>query len=178
MKILVATASNYGSTREIGDRIASVLREAGHSVDSVSVDAVESFDYDAVIIGTAIYIGRPLTIARQFSARLEREFGTKPVWVFGSGMKNVTRHPLNPPFINAASRPYLGSSYPIFKGKVDPTQLSMAERTMAMLTAASVQDERDFNLIEQWARKISEQVEPAEAPKLEPGVLEHHDGAK
>src|SRR5699024_3436602 len=103
----------------------------------------------------AIYIGRPLTAARKFTARLEREFGAKPVWVFGSGMKNITRDPLHPPFTEPASRPYLGSRYPIFKGKVDPTQLSAAERTLAALTASSVQDERNFPLIEQWAERIA-----------------------
>lgn len=154
MRILVTTASTYGSTREIGSHVASVLREANYEVEELDVDAVEELAYDAVVIGAAIYIGRPLTAARKFTARLEREFGDKPVWVFGSGMKNTTRNPLNPPFTEPASRPYLGSSYPIFKGKVDPDELSAAERTLAALTAASVQDERDFGLIEQWGRKI------------------------
>lgn len=155
MKILVATASTYGSTREIGDHIAGVLRGAGHQVQTSDIDAVTSLNYDAVVVGAAIYIGRPLTAARKFTARLEREFGAKPVWVFGSGMKNITRDPLHPPFTEPASRPYLGSRYPIFKGKVDPTQLSAAERTLAALTAASVQDERNFELIGQWAERIA-----------------------
>lgn len=155
MKILVATASTYGSTREMGELIALVLREHGHDVDTRDIDAVEGLDYDAIVVGAAIYIGRPLTAARKFTARLEREYGTKPVWVFGSGMKNATRDPLHPPFTEPASRPYLGSRYPIFKGKVDPTQLSAAERTLAALTAASVQDERDFDLIRNWAGHIA-----------------------
>lgn len=155
MKVLVATASTYGSTREIGEHIALVLREHGHDVNTRDIDAVEGLDYDAVVVGAAIYIGRPLTAARKFTARLEREFGAKPVWVFGSGMKNTTRDPLHPPFTEPASRPYLGSRYPIFKGKVDPTQLSAAERTLAALTAASVQDERDFDLIRNWAGHIA-----------------------
>ncbi|HLR56925.1 MAG TPA: flavodoxin domain-containing protein [Beutenbergiaceae bacterium] len=156
MRILVATASTYGSTREIGDHIAGVLRRAGHDVHTRDIDAVTTLDYDAIVVGTAIYIGRPLTAARKFTARLERELGGKPVWVFASGMKNITRDPLHPPFTEPASRPYLGSRYPIFKGKVDPTQLSAAERTLAALTAASVQDERDFPLIERWAQAIAD----------------------
>lgn len=155
MNILVATASTYGSTREIGEHIAAVLREAGHEVTTKDIDAVEELDYDAVVVGAAIYIGRPLTAARKFTARLEREFGANPVWVFASGMKNITRDPLHPPFTEPASRPYLGSRYPIFKGKVDPSQLSAAERTLAALTAASVQDERDFTLIGAWASRIA-----------------------
>lgn len=159
MKILVATASTYGSTREIGERIASVLRESGHEVFTSDVDAVAALDYDVAIVGAAIYIGRPLHAARKFTARLEREFGSKPVWVFGSGMKNVTRDPLHPPYTEPASRPYLGSRYPIFKGKVDPKQLSAAERTLAALTAASVQDERDFVIIERWARHVAQHLQ-------------------
>lgn len=155
MRILVATASTYGSTREIGEHIAGVLRDAGHEVITEDIDAVGDLGYDAVVVGAAIYIGRPLSSARKFTARLEREFGANPVWVFGSGMKNTTRDPLHPPFTEPASRPYLGSRYPIFKGKVDPTQLSAAERTLAALTAASVQDERDFHTIGRWAQEIA-----------------------
>src|SRR5699024_11267495 len=73
-----------------------------------------------------------------------------------SGTKNITRDPLHPPVTETASRPYLVSRYQIFKGKVDPTQLSAAERTLAALTAASVQDERDFPLIERWAQAIAD----------------------
>lgn len=155
MRILVATASTYGSTKEIGDRIADVLRRAGHEAHTTDVDKVTLLDYDAAVVGSAIYIGRPLTAARKFTARLEREFGSKPVWVFASGMKNITRDPLHRPFTDPASRPYLGSRYPIFMGKVDPSQLSVAERSLAALTGASVQDERDFDLIEAWAEKIA-----------------------
>lgn len=162
MKILVATASTYGSTREIGEHIAAVLRDAGHDVDTMDVEDVAGLDYDAVVVGAAIYIGRPLTAARKFTARLEREFGPKPVWVFGSGMKNTTRDPLHPPYTEPASRPYLGSRYPIFKGKVDPTQLSAAERTLAALTASSVQDERDFRTIGLWAKAVASHL--ADAP--------------
>jgi len=165
MKILVATASTYGSTREIGEHIASVLTAAGHEVRACDIEEVTSLDYDAVVVGAAIYIGRPLTAARKFTARLERELGPKPVWVFASGMKNITRNPLHPPFTEPASRPYLGSRYPIFKGKVDPSQLSAAERTLAALTAASVQDERDFHLIGNWAKAIASQLaEVADLP--------------
>ncbi len=161
MRVLVATASTYGSTREIGDHIAGVLKVAGLEVHTSDIDSVTALDFDAIVVGAAIYIGRPLTTARKFTARLEREFGAKPVWVFGSGMKNTTRDPLHPPFTEPASRPYLGSRYPIFKGKVDPTQLSAAERTLAALTAASVQDERDFDLIGRWAQRIAAHLTPA-----------------
>jgi len=168
MKILVATASTYGSTREIGEHIAAVLREDGHEVSTQDVDAVSSLDFDAAIVGAAIYIGRPLHSARKFTAKLEREFGSKPVWVFASGMKNITRDPLHQPYTLPASRPYLGSRYPIFKGKVDPKQLSAAERTLAALTAASVQDERDFGLIKRWAGHVAKQLRELSANPTQP----------
>src|SRR5699024_3043757 len=156
MRILVATASTYGSTREIGDHIAGVLRRAGHDVHTRDIDAVTTLDYDAIVVGTAIYIGRPLTPARNSTARLDRELCGKPVCVFAARMTNTSRDPLHPPFTEPASRPYPGSPYPILTGKVDPTQPSAAERTLAALTAASVQDERDFPLIERWAQAIAD----------------------
>src|SRR5699024_2380932 len=124
----------YGSTRELGDVVGSVLGGHGHEVHTADVAEVEHLDYDAVIVGTAIYIGRPLTAARKFTARLEQEAPRLPVWVFASGLKNVTRNPLAPPFTQPAARPYLGSRYPIFRGKVDPDQLGDAERALIAMT--------------------------------------------
>ncbi|MPV51164.1 MULTISPECIES: flavodoxin domain-containing protein [unclassified Pseudactinotalea] len=155
MRVLVATASNYGSTREFGAVVGSVLSGHGHEVRTADVAQVTDLDYDAVIVGTAIYIGRPLTAARKFTARLEREAPQLPVWVFASGLKNITGNPLAPPFTHPAARPYLGSRYPIFLGRVDPDVLTDAERALISMTRANLEDRRDFELVSAWADEVA-----------------------
>lgn len=160
MKILIAIASTHGSTLTIGDVIADQLRAADHDVDTTAIDSElpEVSDFDAVIVGTAIYIGRPLTAGRKLAARLEAEFHPKPVWVFASGLKNNTADPLRPPFTSAATVPYFGSRYPIFGGYVNRESLTVAERSLIGLVGASERDERDFDLIRAWADQVAEEL--------------------
>lgn len=56
MQILVAFATQHGSTREIAVAIASTLRIAGYGVDVRSVaDVAELTAYDAVVLGSAVH---------------------------------------------------------------------------------------------------------------------------
>lgn len=65
MKILVATASRHGATREIGEQlgadIAAGLRHRGVDarVDICDAEQVDDVaEYDAAIVGSAVYMGR------------------------------------------------------------------------------------------------------------------------
>ncbi len=58
MNILIAVASRYGSTREIADALAQELRDCGHAVTRRSVEEIDAVEaYDAVIVGSAVYMG-------------------------------------------------------------------------------------------------------------------------
>ena len=63
MKILVAHASKHGSTPEIAAAIARILSSEGADVDLLTARDVTAVDqYDAVIIGSAAYMGRCFAI--------------------------------------------------------------------------------------------------------------------
>jgi menaquinone-dependent protoporphyrinogen oxidase len=58
--ILIAFASRHGHTAKIADRIAAVLRDAGHRVrvvDDVAAVDPSPYDFDAVIGGASIHNG-------------------------------------------------------------------------------------------------------------------------
>ena len=58
-KILVAYASKYGATAEIAEKIGDVLSQAGLQTDVVPADQVrDPAAYMAVILGSAVYIGK------------------------------------------------------------------------------------------------------------------------
>ena len=86
MKILVAYASRMGSTAEIAERMADQLSEAGHDVDvSQCVDAPDALGYEAVIIGSALYIGRWEPSALRYLRAKALQLGQRPTWLFQSG---------------------------------------------------------------------------------------------
>ena len=57
MHILVTAASKHGATDEVADAIAKRLEAAGFTVDRLAPADVTTVDpYDAVVVGSAVYI--------------------------------------------------------------------------------------------------------------------------
>ena len=66
MHVLVTVASRHGSTREIADAIAQELRMPGIDADVRHVEEVPDLNsYDAVVLGSAIYMGNWESAANQ-----------------------------------------------------------------------------------------------------------------
>ena len=58
LKVLVSAASMHGATTEIAEAIAAVLAEHGIAVTMLAPADVGGIDsYDAVVIGSALYLG-------------------------------------------------------------------------------------------------------------------------
>jgi menaquinone-dependent protoporphyrinogen oxidase len=84
--VLVTFASKHGSTAEIADAVAETLCECDLQVDCVEACDVESLDgYDAVVLGSAVYMRRWRREARKFLHRFASELEQRPFWVFSSG---------------------------------------------------------------------------------------------
>lgn len=80
---LVGYASRAGSTAEVAEAVGLVLRESGASVDVLPVDDLKSIaGYDAVVLGTAIWAGKPLPEMRRFVAEQQDTLGRLPVACF------------------------------------------------------------------------------------------------
>src|SRR5581483_8068768 len=86
MTVLVTAASRHGGTAEIAAAIGRVLRERGVVADVVPVEDVDSLaEYDAVVLGSGVYVGRWLESARTFVDRHGNDLAARPVWLFSSG---------------------------------------------------------------------------------------------
>ena len=82
-KILLAYATKHGATSSIAAKIADVLCAEGFQVDLKLARKVKDVaEYDAVIVGSPIYIGQWLRGAKQFLNRYEDELAGKNVAAF------------------------------------------------------------------------------------------------
>jgi menaquinone-dependent protoporphyrinogen IX oxidase len=78
--VLVAYALREGSTAEIAETIGAVLWEAGAEVDVLPVKEVRNLEgYDAVVLGSAVHIGKVLPEAVQFAKHHQRVLADLPV---------------------------------------------------------------------------------------------------
>jgi menaquinone-dependent protoporphyrinogen oxidase len=94
MKVLVAYATVFGSTRAIAERIATRISTASHGDYTTTVLPVDAqpppniSEYDALIIGSCIHGQRWIKPARKFIKAHYKQFRSdpKPIWVFSVGV--------------------------------------------------------------------------------------------
>jgi menaquinone-dependent protoporphyrinogen oxidase len=163
MRVLIAFASRYGSTRGIGDAIAERLRAAGHSVDVQNAADVESVAaYDAVVLGSAIYNQAWLAEAAQLAQHEARVLADRPLWLFSVGaLSSEQRWPLGalarrePKDIARLRRALRPIDYHVFAGAVAPEHLSLVGRLFFKLLKGRYGDYRDWRESVAWADGIA-----------------------
>jgi menaquinone-dependent protoporphyrinogen oxidase len=85
-RILVAHASQHGSTREVAEGIAEELRASGADVDVRPVGDVDDLEgFSAVVFGAPLYTGRFPKDARRFLRGHRSALEDRPVAVFALG---------------------------------------------------------------------------------------------
>jgi hypothetical protein len=117
MKVLVCAATKYGATGEIAEAVADVLAAKGLEVTVIppeKVGAVEEFD--AVVLGSAVYMGQWLKPARELAERQAAALGARPVWLFSGGPVGEPAKPADNPVdvtkVLAATGPATTGSWP------------------------------------------------------------------
>lgn len=157
MRILVTVASRHGATREIGDRVATVLRRRGHEVCTDPPERVASvLGFDVVILGSAVYLSRWLKAATQLLDRCANDLPNRVVYLFSSGPVSHPLFPDTPPCDLAALITRSGArQHVVFAGRLDTTELAVAERIAVRMSHASAGDYRDWPAIEAWAEQIA-----------------------
>ena len=104
MKVLVSAASKYGATREIAQPVADVLAERGCEVTVFPPDKVGAVEeFDAVILGSAVYLGQWMKPARDLAERSAGAMASRPVWLFSSGPVGEPAKPADNPWTSRRS---------------------------------------------------------------------------
>jgi menaquinone-dependent protoporphyrinogen oxidase len=162
--VLVAHASKRGSTAEIAEAVAEALRGAGLDVDCRPAADVGRLDsYDAVVIGSAVYMKRWRGDAKHFLRDHAEELSGLPFWLFSSGpVGDPADAPdpdwLEPPRIIDRAKQLGVRDHVVFGGRVPTEPRGPLERAMAKNTPEEYRDMRDWDEIRSWAGGIASEL--------------------
>lgn len=169
--LLVAFASKHNSTAEIARAMGEILESYDHlRVILRPVSMVDDLTgYDAVVLGSAVYMGNWQETAADFLRDHEDELAKLPVWLFSTGptgegdphelMKGWTF----PEALKLLAERIHPRDIALFHGKLDTGKLNFLERSAIKMVKAPVGDFRDWNIIREWAEGIAETLcEPLE----------------
>jgi menaquinone-dependent protoporphyrinogen oxidase len=166
LRVLVVVASKHGATAEIGTALARDLadsdvgRAAGLEAICLPVEQrPDPAPYDAVVLGSAVYVGRWLEPARQYAAAHVAALRGRPVWLFSSGPIGEPPFPADEPHDVAALMQLTGAhGHRVFPGRLEKSQLSFGERAMVTAMRAPLGDFRDWDAVRAWGDEIAADV--------------------
>jgi menaquinone-dependent protoporphyrinogen oxidase len=166
-RILVAYASLCGSTAEIAEAAGHVLSAKGADVSVCDVaDVTDVESYDAVLLGTAIRMGRPVKSMRTFIRQHAEDVAARPNAVFSVGATPKERTPHAIAEASHFVAPLVSAVAPLsvalFAGKIDPSQLPLPWRALIEHaepgSRLSAGDWRDWDAIDRWVEEIAPQL--------------------
>lgn len=163
-KILVAYASKYGATKEIATRISEVLQKEGLPSEVLSADAtVDPGEYRAVILGSAIYVGKWQNDAVNFLHANVDALARQPVWIFASGPTGegdpleLIEGKLLPAKLESTIDQIHPREVTVFHGNINPEKVNSIEKwAVKSLVKKPFGDYRDWKSIVDWGNKIAD----------------------
>ena len=173
--ILVTYASKYGATGEIAEKIGKVLRQAGLQADVFPVDGIRDLDpYQAVILGSALYIGKWQKEAAAFLQANERMLAVRPVWLFSSGPTGegdpveLVEGLRLPEALQPVADRIQPCDIAVFHGYINPDKVNRIEKwAVKSLVKKPFGDYRNWDAITAWAGSIAQALKEVELYWLE-----------
>jgi menaquinone-dependent protoporphyrinogen oxidase len=162
--VLAGYATRYGSTKEVAEAIASVLREYGLMADLKPLREIRTIEgYNAIVMGAPLFMFHWHKDALHFLSKYHKSLIEKSVVVFALG---PVQDPHNEQEWND-SRAQLDkelAKFPWFKpvdikifgGNYDPTKLHFPLKWFAGSVPAS--DIRDWTAIRGWAVELTRKL--------------------
>lgn len=161
---LVAYASKCGATGEIAEKIAQNLCEGGVSVDLLRARDVQSLaDYSAVVLGTAVYMGKPLNEALDFAEDFLAAASDLPVALFDVCLTLKEKTPDNVQtalsYLDGFHQFFTPRLVAMFAGRIDYSTLPFLYRTFAQADKEGILaegDYRDWQAVDDWGSRLSD----------------------
>ena len=155
MKLLVTYGSKRGGTEGLAEMIGESLRRTGFDVNIHPAAEVGSVDdYDAVIVGGALYANRWHRDAARFVKRHRRRLRTLPVWLFSSGPLDDSAEAKEIVPVGQVKRLMAmiqADGHQTFGGRLEPDASGFLAQSMARKLSG---DWRDADHVARWTAQI------------------------
>ena len=153
--VLVASSSRHGATEELARMLATTMSEQGLTVEVRRMEDVDTvFPYDALVLGSAVYMGRWTPEARAFVEQHESGIVTRPTWLFSSGP--IGDFPGTEPFDAGELIRVTGArEHHLFGGRLEKSSLGLRERAFTRLLHVPAGDHREWAAAAAWATAIA-----------------------
>ena len=165
-------ATRMGSTAEIALVIGEVLTRAGMVVTVCPChEARDAADYDAVIIGSAVYLRRWDDDAVDYLKRPSTSLAQRPTWLFQSGPcgEGAQNESIETPRKVAKVIQSHGLQPPVtFGGRLIRSEAT-GPISRWMATGSLAGDFRDWARIRAWAGERADDLRHATVPGVSPG---------
>jgi len=159
MPILVTYGSKRGGTEGLARMVADALRAEGHTVDVVAARQAERVeDYDAVVVGGALYAFRWHSDAKRFVRRHAAALRTVPTFLFSSGPLDDSAGKAEIPPVKgvlALMEMVDARGHMTFGGRLAPDAKGFPARAMAKKYAG---DWRDPEQVRDWVSSIDAEI--------------------
>lgn len=159
MRVLVTAASKHGATEEIAHAVVEELDRRGIVADFLTPEAVKSVtEYDAVVIGSAVYAGHWLKPATDLvAAHADDLRSRRGVWLFSSGPvgEPEPKPEGDPADIDELVAATSAKDHVVFGGRIKRDELGFAERAIVRALRVADGDHRDWVAIDAWAGEIA-----------------------
>jgi menaquinone-dependent protoporphyrinogen oxidase len=160
--VLVVYASRMGSTGEIAAAVGEQLTRRGYDVEVHSTAAARDARlYDAVIVGSAVYMARWDRSALRYLQAQAPDLAERPTWLFQSGPCGPGGRTKRTQIPRAVARfcAKIGIAPPVtFGGNLDESRATtwLARR---VATSDLAGDSRDWTEIRAWADGVADDLE-------------------
>jgi menaquinone-dependent protoporphyrinogen oxidase len=164
-QVLVAYATKYGATAEIAEKIGQVLDNAGLRTEVLPADRVSDLSpYRAVVLGSAVYMGRWRKTAEAFLKDNEKALAEQLTWLFSSGPTGEGK-PVElmkgwqfPKALRSIADSIQPRDIALFHGALDVNKLNPVGKWMIKNVKAAIGDFRDLDAVTSWATAIADEI--------------------
>jgi len=143
------------------ERDRKALRAAlpGAEVDVIPLDRLTTLEpYDVVVLGSAVYMGRWLELARQLASRHAETLSARQVYLVSSGPAGDPPKLDEEPVDVAELVRLTGRDHRVCPGQIDRRELGFAERAVVRAVRAAEGDFRDRPAVREWAAGIAAEL--------------------
>ena len=167
MTILVAYGSKRGGTGGLAHMVGDALRAEGFSVEVAPARTMRSVqDYEAVIVGGALYAARWHKDARRFVRRHVHDLRRRPVYFFSSGPLDHSASQADIPPVEGVKK-LMGDigarGHVTFGGRLAPGAKGFPASAMAKKNAG---DWRDEGQVHTWAHEVAGALWTKASPRV------------